>query len=119
MVEQAAHLSWPADAGFSVNAVYTADEVRIVPCGELDIAARPQLEALLGELAFPSLSRVVVDLRTLEFIDSTGVSLVLELAKAAREHNTDLLFLRGSHAVQRVLAISGIEHTLTFVEQLD
>jgi anti-anti-sigma factor len=68
---------------------------------------------------FEPLSRVIVDLRGLEFIDSSGIALVLDLAKAAREHNTELVFVRGPHAVQRVLAVSGIDDALTFIDGLD
>ena len=109
--------TWPPAPVFSIKAVHAGDEVRILPRGELDIAARPELESLVGGLRFPSLRRVVVDLRALEFIDSTGVALVLDLAKAARAHGTHLVFVRGPQAVQRVLAVSGIERTLTFIEE--
>jgi anti-anti-sigma factor len=88
-----------------------------VPCGELDIAARPQLEGLLGGLAFESLSRVVIDLRPLEFIDSTAIRFLLDLVTAAREHNTKLLFVRGPQSIHRVLALSGIDHALTFIDE--
>jgi anti-sigma B factor antagonist len=109
---------WPPAPVFSVKAVYSADEVRILLCGELDIAARPQLEGLLGGLAFESLSRVVVvDLRPLEFIDSTGIGFLLDLAKAARAHNTNLVCVRGPLPIQRVLAVAGIDHALTFIDE--
>jgi anti-anti-sigma factor len=61
---------------------------------------------------------VVVDLRGLEFIDSTGVALVLDLAKAACEHGTTLAFVRGPQAVQHVFAVTGIDLALTFVDEL-
>jgi anti-sigma B factor antagonist len=105
-------------AAFSITAVATGDEVRIVASGELDIAARPQLQELVGGLAFASLARVVVDLRGLEFIDSTGVAFVLDLAKAACEHGTTLAFVRGPQAVQHVFAVTGIDLALTFVDEL-
>ena len=57
--------------------------VRVEPRGELDLASAGRLEACLDELS-SSGKTVIVDLRGLTFMDSTGVRLLLQTADAAR-----------------------------------
>lgn len=61
------------------------DGVRVVPSGALDIATVPELFARIQEMRRSGFRRVLVDLRELEFIDSTGLrSLLSHNAEGAR-----------------------------------
>jgi anti-anti-sigma factor len=51
--------------------------VRVRPVGELDMATVPVLEAQIRELRGAGFRSVVLDLRKLEFMDATGLSLIL------------------------------------------
>ena len=51
------------------------DIVTLAMSGELDEASCPAFEACLGEHCRPG-TRIVVDLRTLNFIDAAGVELL-------------------------------------------
>ena len=51
------------------------DVVTLVPTGELDETTCPQLERCLDEHCRPG-ARIVVDLRTLNFMDAAGVELL-------------------------------------------
>lgn len=45
--------------------------------GELDLATAPAVSAEIAELRARGFERIVLDLRSLEFMDSTGLSLIL------------------------------------------
>jgi anti-sigma B factor antagonist len=106
-----------APAPFSVSVVEQADRVAIAVAGELDLASAPQLEeALLPRLRAGA--DVVLDLTALEFMDSTGVRVIVAAHLAAQEHAGRFALVRTAPegAVARVLEISGLDSMLEFVD---
>jgi anti-sigma B factor antagonist len=93
---------------FSIRTEQQGTAAVVVPAGQLDIATAPALEQEL-ERAFESSSvRVVLDLRELEFIDSSGLRSLLiarRKADAARAHVT---LVAGDRALERTLEIAGV-----------
>jgi anti-anti-sigma factor len=75
--------------------------------GELDLATSPQLRQTLREAqrAFPL---VVLDLRELTFMDSSGIHLIMGVASEARSGDNWLLVVRGSAQVERLLTLTGV-----------
>src|SRR4051794_38555791 len=55
------------------------DRVRVAPAGELDIATAPRLDSAIRELLESGFDDVLVDLGDVEFLDSTGLRLILSL----------------------------------------
>lgn len=93
-----------------------ADDAHLVAlCGELDLANAGTAEAEL-ETALANETEVVVDMRELEFIDSTGIALLV--AALNRNGGQDRLRFIPSRAlaVQRVLEVTGIEDKLPLAE---
>ena len=74
--------------------------------GELDIATTPQLEQALRQ---PKLQArlVVLDLRELAFLDTTGVHAIVNATLRAREAGRRLVLLRGPPHVDRIFTLSG------------
>jgi anti-sigma B factor antagonist len=73
--------------------------------GELDIATTPQLERALRE---PRLQArlVVLDLRGLTFMDSSGVHAIVDASIRARQVGRRVLLLRGPPGVDRVFTLT-------------
>jgi anti-anti-sigma factor len=87
--------------------------VTLRPAGELDIATAPRLErALLHERRAGD--RVVLDLADLEFIDSTGLRVIVKAVEAARTGHWQLTLRQGPPAVRRVFEIAGVLGALPF-----
>jgi anti-anti-sigma factor len=59
---------------------------------------------------------IVVDLSELAFIDSSGITALLRLEARSRADSDRLVFLRGTPAVQRVLALCGVDGQLKFLD---
>jgi anti-anti-sigma factor len=84
--------------------------------GELDVASAPGVEAELRciERATALLTSIVVDLRGLTFIDSTGLRLLVEANHRARGATYALVLRRPPDRVFRVCQIAGIDTLLPF-----
>jgi anti-sigma B factor antagonist len=78
--------------------------------GEIDLATSPRLRAALLE-AIEDQDRVLVDLRAVIFMDSTGIATLLAAAEAARGRGIDLA-VDPSRTVRNVLELVGAEAVL-------
>jgi anti-sigma B factor antagonist len=88
----------------------------VVPRGELDLSGAAVLEAELERLARDSALRtVVLDLRGLEFIDSSGLRLVILTDMRWREAGRRFALVRGPETVHRVFEITQMNERLEFV----
>jgi anti-sigma B factor antagonist len=88
--------------------------------GELDLATAPEVEAVVVERVRDG-AHVVLDLRELEFMDSSGVRVIVAAHGAAQDGDGRLTIVRAAPggAVQRVLEISGLEGVLELVDRPD
>jgi anti-sigma B factor antagonist len=90
------------------------DAVVLAPEGELDLATAPVLDDQLHDVRDAGCRKLVVDLRGLTFIDSTGVQLLLRWAAWAARNGRAFSLIPGSERVQMVFAITGIVDRLAF-----
>jgi anti-sigma B factor antagonist len=92
----------------------------VAPSGELDLSGATILEAELDRLvAEPELGAIVLDLRGLEFIDSSGLRLVVLADMKAREAGRRFALIRGRETVHRVFAITRMSERLDFVDDAE
>jgi anti-anti-sigma factor len=85
--------------------------------GELDLMASAELEPELDRLAgAPGVDVVALDLRGLEFLDSSGLRLVVVTERRLDEAGRRLVLVRGPHPVQRVFEITRMTERLEFVD---
>ena len=87
----------------------------VVPLGELDLATVDLVEQPLQELADSGAKRIVLDLRQLTFIDSTGLRLVLRWHGLAGEGDFAFELVQGPTEIERVFKVAGLLDRLTFV----
>jgi anti-sigma B factor antagonist len=87
------------------------------PVGELDLSGAAVLEAELDRLVEdPELVAVVLDMRGLEFMDSSGLRLVVMADMRAREAGRRFVLVRGDETVHRVFEITRMSERLDFVD---
>ena len=82
--------------------------------GELDLAVVPTVEAAVDRHC-KGRRALVVDLRELDFMDSSGLRLMLELR--GRQDGTDVAFVPPAERVGRVLDMTGVRSQLTWVTE--
>ena len=99
-------------APFGVD-VQRRDDVAIVqPHGELDIATVQTLHAALEGIE--DAGRVVLDLRGLSFIDSTGLRLLVALHRRAQRDGFQLTLVAPAAPADRAIRLSGLDQALPF-----
>lgn len=84
--------------------------------GELDISTAPRVEEELRGVEGERPPVVVLDLRKLTFLDSSGLRLVIEADARAREEGRRLVIVPGPPEVQRVFRVTLLDTRLDFVE---
>jgi anti-sigma B factor antagonist len=84
--------------------------------GELDLATANDLERELVRVEGSDALSIVLDLSGLQFIDSTGVRLLISAHARSRADSNRLTLLRGPKPVQRVLELTGILDILPFAD---
>jgi anti-sigma B factor antagonist len=103
-------------ARFQVDAQPEPWGVHVCPIGEIDLATVDNIRRKIDECAAAGCERLVLDLRGVTFMDSTGLHLVLETHAAAREEGWELLVVEGPDSVQRVFEVTGLRDRLPFVD---
>jgi anti-anti-sigma factor len=91
------------------------ESVRVCLDGALDLATVDLLEERLAELRAAGWSSMLLDLRGLEFMDSTGLRLVLRWVAAARADGFTFGVVPGGRAIQRVFELTGTCDCVPFV----
>jgi anti-anti-sigma factor len=86
------------------------------PFGELDLDSVHRVEAALDGLNEEGCHDIVLDLRGLTFMDSTGLRLVIRWDNAAREGGFRFSIIPGGDVVQRVFRLTGMDQRLTLAE---
>ncbi len=102
---------------FRVEVEPSRDVVRVVPVGELDLATIDTLRQEVDRLHEAGFNRLVLDLRRLRFMDSTGLRLVLEIDAGSRNDGRDFSLVRGPQAVHRLFEVTNVTDRLDFVDR--
>jgi anti-sigma B factor antagonist len=100
---------------FRVDRDFRDGTFTVMPVGELDIATAPLLDAHLHGPEWWAAKRVVLDLRGLTFMDSSGVRCLLRAEAASRADSNRLALIPGSAQIQRLLELTQAADRLPFV----
>jgi anti-sigma B factor antagonist len=83
--------------------------------GELDLAGAPIFERALESDELATAESVVLDLQGLNFVDSSGLRVILMANDRARERKQQFAITPGSPQVQRLLSITNVTDHLRVV----
>jgi anti-sigma B factor antagonist len=90
--------------------------VVLQPVGELDIATAPEVDGALERLRDAGYQELVLDLRGVPFMDSSGLRVVLRWNELAAHGDCVFAVIRGPELVQRVFQATRVADALTFAE---
>ena len=107
----------PEAASFDITLTRTPGRATLTLVGELDMATTPGLKKHLTTLARTHKGLVVIDLRQLTFMDSTGVAALVAADRYARRDGWNLAIVKGPPQVQRVLDICGLTEVLPLADE--
>jgi anti-anti-sigma factor len=114
---------------FAVDVQRRTHVTIVQPRGELDLATvetlRNALDAAVAETLRAALdgmehgARLVLDLRGLSFIDSTGLHLLVALNERAQRDGFQLMLLAPAAPADRAIQVCGLDRTLPFAARVD
>jgi anti-sigma B factor antagonist len=90
------------------------DRIVIAPQGELDMATVPQLDQELHRHLDGSGSMLVLDLRALTFMDSSGLHLTARWANESSKDGFGFEIVPGPPPIQRVFELARMTEQLPF-----
>jgi anti-sigma B factor antagonist len=102
-----------APSEFRVSVTEGSDAVVVAVSGELDVASAPALRQELYRVIDQDAPKVVVDLAEMEFIDSTGLGVLVGALKRVKERSGTLGLRALSPSARRVFDITGLSKAFT------
>ena len=97
---------------FSCLASVDHGEAVLAVNGELDMSTAPELSRSLAGVLDQHPQRVTLEIGGLDFIDSTGLTLLVRTSKELKAHDGALQLAHPTPPVRRVLEIVGLDGLL-------
>lgn len=97
---------------FELKVTVLEDEAVISVVGELDFATAPRLREQILELLKGGTTSLVIDLSRLDFVDSSGLGVLVATLKRMRERDGRLMIRSPSANTSKVLQVSGLDKLL-------
>jgi anti-anti-sigma factor len=107
-----------APGNFDVSIHQDGTALVVAPQGEIDLATVGFVREVV-EREREREQDMVLDLREVGFMDTSGLRYVLELVERSERDGFSIRIVRGPAAVQRVFEVSGLEPRLPFVDDAD
>lgn len=99
---------------FDVEAQLELARVVLRIVGEVDLAVVPDLDRAVRDLQRTGCRHIVVDLRSVRFMDSAGLEWLLDATREAQRTGRVLSLVDGSPAVSRLLDLTGVRKRFTW-----
>ena len=103
---------------FQIETRRFADTTLLVLEGELDVASSPLLLAELSRIGDDD-TRLVIDLRGVAFIDSSGLRALLTGHGAAEAAGREFALVRGPRQIDRLLRVTRVAEQLTLLDDFE
>jgi anti-sigma B factor antagonist len=87
--------------------------------GEVDVYTAPRLREKLVELVAQGKHQIVVDLEGVDFLDSTGLGVLVGGLKRLRSHDGDLTLVCTQPRILKVFEITGLTKVFSIFDSVD
>ena len=87
--------------------------------GEVDVYTAPRLRERLVDLVSQGKHQVIVDLEGVDFLDSTGLGVLVGGLKRLRSHDGDLSLVCTQHRILKVFEITGLTKVFAIHDSVD
>jgi anti-sigma B factor antagonist len=87
--------------------------------GEIHVSTAPELSGLLADALARGVTSIVLDLSEVEFIDSTGLSVLLNVLRRLTQRGGSLVIVCTNPTVLRLFEITRLESTFDIVSTRD
>ena len=87
--------------------------------GDLDLTTAPRLREHVVKAVTDGRPRVVLDLQEVDFVDSTGLGVIVGLLKRTRSQGGDLRLVSTRRSLEKVLELTSLDHALPLARTVD
>lgn len=87
--------------------------------GEVDVYTAPRLRERLVELVSQGKHQIIVDLEGVDFLDSTGLGVLVGGLKRLRSHDGELMLVCTQHRILKVFEITGLTKVFSIHDSVD
>lgn len=87
--------------------------------GEVDVYTAPRLRQAIVDLVDAGSPLVVVDMGKVDFLDSTGLGVLVEGLKRARARESDLAIVATQDKILKIFDITGLNKAFTIFGTVD
>jgi anti-sigma B factor antagonist len=105
-----------APAALTIEVERRDSRMRIELAGELDLATAGQLRARLEELETEKPELLVLDLRPLRFMDSTGLREVIGAVRRARTEERKVALVKSHGPIESILGLTRVDEVTETVD---
>jgi anti-sigma B factor antagonist len=107
----------PVDLGLKVEE--RGDVAVLAVSGEVDVATVPRLREQLHGLVASGTPRIVVDLDAVDFLDSTGLGVLVGALKRVRSNGGELALVCTSPRIRKVFEVTGLTKVFALFDTVD
>jgi anti-sigma B factor antagonist len=101
---------------FRIEVRHYPDAAVLAPVGELDLTSAGKLEGAIAEALDGDDATIVLDLRQVSFMDSSGLRALLAGSERCERAGIRFGIVRGPDQVQRLLSVTHVAERLTLVD---
>src|SRR5256886_337135 len=87
--------------------------------GEVDVYTAPRFRERLIELVSEGKHRIVVDLEAVDFLDSTGLGVLVGGLKRLRSHDGDMILVCTQPRILKVFEITGLTKVFSIHDSVE
>jgi anti-sigma B factor antagonist len=87
--------------------------------GEVDVATVPRLREQLHGLVAAGKTRIVVDLDRVDFLDSTGLGVLVGALKRVRTHDGEMALVCTQPRIRKVFEVTGLTKVFNLYDSVD
>jgi anti-anti-sigma factor len=106
----------PQGQPFSVDVKRHGTAAVILLHGDFALAHEKQFRQRVDEIPITRVEKLVLDLRDVSFVDSTGLRMILELWSWSRRDDFEFGIVPGEGQAHKVLRLAGLDQALPLVD---
>lgn len=95
------------------------DHTVVSVAGEIDVYTAPQLRVKLVDLVDAGDRHLVVDMRNVDFLDSTGLGVLVGTLKRVKAANGSLALVCTQERIVKIFRITGLERVFTIASSVE
>ncbi len=103
----------------SVNAEAHEGAVLVSPRGDVDMSRSPVLRQTLHDVQSRKPQRMVVNLESVDYMDSSGLATLVEAMRSAKSADTKMVLCGMNDKVRAIFEIARLHHFFTIVDTVD